>query len=145
MYLRYFAELKQYIPEETDPIEQWYDERYGYADQLQKFYIYANKCIVGFVILQYVDKSYGINPPIWYVVEFYILPEYRRKGFGIKTVETVLDMCGGNAFLYILKDNKPAMDFWDAAEFRLHLFRSFRSDLACDDGVEIRIIGKADC
>lgn len=112
LYHRYLKDLSLYSKSVNDQTDEWIDEHYFSDMQLQKQLIQINGETVGFIVLQYVDETCGIQPPLWYIVEFFILPQFRGKGYGTKTVGLFLLNYPGDFFYYILKGNIPAKHFW---------------------------------
>lgn len=121
MFLRYMGELSAFHSQKnSDPIRT-YEDYYLSDASLSKMFIVNNGNIVGFIILQYVDESYGIVYPKWYIVEFYISPEYRRQGLGLETVKYFCTTRSNHFFIYILERNAIAKHFWNKVASELHL------------------------
>lgn len=141
MYRNYIQALTQYSdylashPQTDDDIRENYLE----DDLLQSYFVCAGDQNVGFIILQYIDEKYEVNPPMWYIVEFYIAPEYRGRGYGTKAVERFLHEFSGGFFYYILRKNMPAKEFWSAVTARFHLREVERLDISCGDISELEL------
>lgn len=73
---------------------------------------------VGFIIVGSGDMDTAPKTN-WCIHEFYILPEYRRKGVGIKALEKFQKMHTGKVCYFVLKQNTPAQAFWKAATERM--------------------------
>lgn len=86
-------------------------QNYVEDSALAKFWIEDNGDIVGFIVLQHVNKPY-VERPLWYIVEFYIVPEYRRQNIGTRAFEVFLKNFRGDFFYYVLGKNIPAQKFW---------------------------------
>lgn len=78
---------------------------------------------VGFVDAKVERLKSGKD--ILYIAEFYVDPDYRRAGVGTEMMKAILDIWEGDIYLYILMDNEPAMDFWNAVERHFGLWRVF--------------------
>lgn len=86
----------------------------------------------GFIVLQYVGEAFGISPGIWYIVEFYIFPSERRKGYGFSAVKHFVEKYQKDFFIEILKDNITAYNFWRTCFNRLKLDTYTRDDIAAN-------------
>lgn len=141
MYRDYIQTLAQYSdylashPQTDDDIRENYLE----DDLLQSYFIYTEEQIIGFIVLQYVDKKYEVNPPMWYIVEFYIASKYRGRGYGAKAVEQFLHKCSGGFFYYILRKNSLAKKFWSAVTARFNIYEVERPDISCGDTTELEV------
>lgn len=141
MYRDYIQILTQYSdylashPQTDDNIRENYLE----DDLLQSYFICEKDQIIGFIVLQYVDEKYEVNPPMWYIVEFYIAPEYRGGGYGMKAIEHFLHEFSGDFFYYILCKNLPAKQFWSTVTVRFDLCEVMRSDISCGDMSELEL------
>lgn len=66
----------------------------------------ANKKVVGFVTLWRIRDELFID-------HFCVLKPYRHKGIGTAMVDELINRYGStNYFWYVIKNNKPAMEFW---------------------------------
>lgn len=141
MYRDYIQTLTQYSdylashPQTDDNIRENYLE----DDLLQSYFICEKDQIIGFIVLQYVDEKYEVNPPMWYIVEFYIAPEYRGGGYGTRAVEHFLHEFPGDFFYYILRQNAPAKQFWASITRHFNLRETFRSDVSPGDISELEL------
>lgn len=133
MYHIYLKDLALYSKNITDQTDDWIDTHYFYDIHLQKLFILDEGSVVGFIILQYVDEACGIAPPLWYIVEFFILPQFREKGYGTKAIELFLCNYPGDFFYYILKGNIPAKRFWTHITKTFHLNEVPRFDIVDPD------------
>jgi len=139
LYKAYADELAQYSSRlRKEPVtEKLIDELYFNDPLLNKYFIEADGETIGFIILQYVDVVFGVVKPIWYVVEFYILPEHRRKGYGEATVKSFLEFYKKDFFYYVLKENIPAKRFWGNITKTFHLKEVYRPDVVREDEEEL--------
>lgn len=135
MYKPYSDELARYCTRlaEQPMTEMLIDEQYFNDVQLFKYFIEINGETVGFIILQYVDESFYVVKPLWYIVEFYILPKYRRKHYGELAVKFFLDFYHKDFFYFVLKRNLPAQRFWKNITRKLKLKQVERPDILNDD------------
>ena len=141
MYRDYIQTLTKYSdylvshPQTDDDIRENYLEH----DLLQSYFICEKDQIIGFIVLQYVDEKYEVSPPMWYIVEFYIAPEYRGGGYGMKAIEHFLHEFPGDFFYYILRQNAPAKQFWASITRHFNLRETFRSDVSPGDISELEL------
>lgn len=135
LYKAYSDELAQYRHRlQEEPItEEFIDERYFYEVLLDKYFIEVDGETVGFIILQHVGEQYDVKPAMWYIVEFYIAPGYRRKGYGKLAVEFFLEFYNHDFFYYVLKENVPARRFWEDITKTFSLKEVYRPDVIWDD------------
>lgn len=70
---------------------------------------------VGFVCLQDIKyNEYENDVAILYISDFYIRQEYRRQGIGTYIINELIKQYGIRVwFWYVIKDNKPAIKFWN--------------------------------
>lgn len=122
MYKDYVQSLAPYNPSIKIQLAEDYASDYLTQEFLGGIFVYLLKTqedkTVGFIIVG--SGKMGTAPKTnWCIHEFYILPEYRRKGFGIKTLEKFQKMHTGKVCYFVLKQNTPAQAFWKAATERL--------------------------
>ena len=139
LYKAYSDELAQYsVRLREEPMtEKLIDELYFNDPLLNKYFIEADGKTIGFIILQYVDVVFGVTKPIWYIVEFYILPEHRRMGYGAVTIKFFLGFYKKDFFYYVLKENIPAKRFWEGITKTFNLKEVYRPDVVREDDEEI--------
>lgn len=141
MYRDYIQTLTQYSdylashPQTDDDIRENYLE----DNLLQSCFICEEDQIIGFIVLQYIDEKYEVNPPMWYIVEFYIAPEYRGRGYATKAAEHFLNKYSGNFFYYILRRNIPAKHFWASITQKFDLHEIYRPDISPGDNTELEL------
>lgn len=139
LYKAYSDELAQYSSslKKAPMTEKLIDELYFYDDLLFKYFIETDSQTIGFIILQYVDVVFGVTKPIWYIVEFYIVPEYRRKGYGKAAFKFFLEFYKKDFFYYVLKENIPAKRFWGNITKTFDLKEVYRPDVTREEDKEI--------
>jgi predicted acetyltransferase len=135
MYKNYLQTLTRYSDYLAiySQSERFIRENYIEDEVLQSYYVCAGNQIVGFIVLQYIDERHEVNPPMWYIVEFYIAPEYQGRGYGTKAMAHFLQEYPGPFFYYIFKRNTPAQFFWASITQRYALKEVARADLECGD------------
>lgn len=119
MFKNYNEVLKNYGKENVmDFSESWKaleDNLTSYNDF--KLFLFKNEHgeSVGFVILQDIKQNeYGNDISILYISDFYIAPTYRRKGIGTLAINELINKYGTRLwFWYVIKENKPAIAFWN--------------------------------
>lgn len=87
------------------------------------FSIYANEWLLKmFILNQAGDKvgfclvGFGDNTHYqtdYYIAEFYVAPNHRRTGVGLKAVRELFSLLPGKYCYHVLKENIPAKAFWD--------------------------------
>jgi len=129
LFRMYNNDLKRYSERlRENPIrEKDIYENYVNDPSLYKLYIKDGRTIVGFIVLQYV---YELETPAWYIVEFYIMPRFRHRGYGTRAVESFLDKYDGDFFYYVLKENIPAQKFWSKMTEKFKLNEVKRNDIS---------------
>jgi predicted acetyltransferase len=137
-YVRDLTPYSNYLATHAYP-DSSIRENYLEDELVQSYFIYDDNQIIGFIVLQYVDEKYEVSPPMWYIVEFYIAPEYRGRGYGTKAVEHFLHEFPGDFFYYILRQNAPAKQFWASITRHFNLRETFRSDVSPDDISELEL------
>lgn len=123
---KYSKQLKENKVNRAELINEYMND-----PQLIKYFAKMDGAYVGFSILQWVDI---LIPPAWYIVEFYVVPEHRRKGIGTKMFEKIKEKIKGDFFFYILKKNGPAKIFWK--KMTKDLERKEREDIAAFEDCE---------
>lgn len=137
-YVRDLTPYSNYLATHAYP-DSSIRENYLEDELVQSYFIYDDNQIIGFIVLQYVDEKYEVNPPMWYIVEFYIAPEYRGGGYGTRAVEHFLHEFPGDFFYYILRQNAPAKQFWASITRHFNLRETFRSDVSPGDISELEL------
>lgn len=130
--LPFSEELQRNLHKQNQIVQKYIDD-----DRLQKFWISEKDQIFGFVILQYVDVP-DVDSPLWYIVEFYVLPQYRRQKVGERAFGAFLNNFYGDFFYYVLKGNHTAKKFWSKMTTLYNLQEIYRPDVCGDDEVEVR-------
>ncbi len=127
-YQRYTEELRSFEPKVPPFDVNEFRHSIRRNPSLFKYFIMGpDEGIVGFIILQKVVQM--IRKPAWYIVDFYILPEKRRNGYGSAAFKHFLKAYKGDFFLYVLKKNAPALEFWGTSIKRFNLIEARRPDV----------------
>ena len=66
---------------------------------------------IGFCLVGFGQNTHPLTS--YYIAEFYVLPKYRRMGFGEKAVYDLLSILPGTYCYHVLKSNVNARTFWD--------------------------------
>ena len=82
---------------------------------------YDNDTLIGFLYgkVDHEDHRSFIKPGYGYIMEFYVLPEHRRKGYG-KMMYLRLEnhfRCDGVKNIYLTADPITGKPFWEAVGF----------------------------
>lgn len=105
----YFEELEKIEPKEVKPSRQWLIDNCIISDYLTRWLMTDGDKIIGFALVGFPPNCHPCAQK--FIYNFYISPEYRRKGLGRKLAEKAL---GGaeTICLYIIKENWNARYFW---------------------------------
>ena len=109
LYRRYVAEIKR-LEEEVKPHETEDDLQsvFGRVD----YFIKDGDKTVGFVLLGQYPNSFSRHDI--FIGEFYIVPEYRRHGYGKSAVDNLIKLYSDyDLSMFILKKNFGAKLFWN--------------------------------
>jgi predicted acetyltransferase len=103
-------------------------EKYIKEPMLTAYLIIESDEVIGFILFNqapYVptDHDYFIN-------DFFILKPFRRKGYGLKAFEYLIDIYPGVYGLLELKTNRSAIQFWRIA---LKRFRQKEIEMVVDN------------
>lgn len=113
VYVKYLQELHD-IDNRVDPYINIFDVKnimdYAYV------HLFSEKTdddtIVGFAIIGYIPAEHPAYNSIE-IREFYIIPEYRRKGYATQIINDLIkDYDPENIRFEIIKKNEIAKDFW---------------------------------
>ena len=110
----YIAELSQYSRElqtKTEDLETAMKSIKNNPFFKRYFLTDHNDTPIGFLLLGFDQNTHPQTD--WYIGEFFIRPEERRKGYGRKAVEEMLTEYPGRYCYFVLKKNKPAKTFWE--------------------------------
>ena len=111
MFYKYHNELSQYSTRLRDiNLTDEYIEKIFNYEYSQKMFLVNDNEVVGFCIVDL--NGYERSSSYYFLDEFYILPEYRRKRYGTEAIESILTEFQGEWHMYILKDNLIAQKFW---------------------------------
>ena len=82
---------------------------------------YAAEALVGFLYgkIDHEDHKGFIKPGYGYIMEFYVRPEYRRKGYGKRMFRHLEQMFrqDGAKTMYLTADPVTGKPFWEAMGF----------------------------
>ena len=82
-------------------------------DGINYYLVYEKEKAVGIVKLMY------INSENYEIASFYILAEYRNKGYGGQVMEYLKDMFDkANLYLWVLEENRKARHFYENNGFK---------------------------
>ncbi len=108
---------EQKASEET--IKKWLIARVGIQGQRSDMHfecVFDNDYLIGFIF--YAIDLGGIKgilePGLGYIMEMYVIPEYRRKGYGTNIYEHVKEMLleDGAVDAYLTPDSNLGIPFW---------------------------------
>jgi len=118
MWIPYFNEISK-NPEGTEELIKYARQRVniqGKRDDMHFELCYLNDIIIGFCfyavdlggIKNIIDPNYG------YIMEFYVLPQYRRKGFGRIIYEHIEKTFSdhGAKYIYLTPEENNGEPFW---------------------------------
>ena len=115
------AHSERPLPEQF--VQKWCDSilsMQGPADRYLEL-CYAAEILVGFLYgkIDHEDHNGFIKPGCGYVMEFYVRPEYRRKGYGRMMFRQLEQMFryGGAKMMYLTADPVTGKPFWEAMGF----------------------------
>ena len=134
----FLALVKDYLD-----ILHGYDESIEYDEHEASKWIWDARFIVadgilcGFVITQEIRFKKAKN--LLYIAEMYVEKEEGRQKVGLGAVREAVKGWDGDVFLYILKENNPAKEFWGAVERELGWRRIERGDIKREAGCELRV------
>lgn len=100
-------------------------------------FIMEDRTVQGFVV--YETVSFNVYPAALYIAEFYVVPEARKRGIGMRAVKEVVKNWDGDIFLYILHGNFAARAFWLAVEHELGWKRINRPEIDEEANCELRV------
>ena len=115
------AHSERPLPEQF--VQKWCDSilsMQGPADRYLEL-CYAAEILVGFLYgkIDHEDHNGFIKPGCGYVMEFYVRPEYRRKGYGRMMFRQLEQMFryGGAKMMCLTADPVTGKPFWEAMGF----------------------------
>ncbi len=126
LMLLYAPEIDAHQNKTTPPeiLSKWVDRIVELTDAPDMFLelCYLDEIAVGFCYGK-IDRPHykGYFRPNWgYVMEFYVLPEYRRKGLGKKMFLRLQDFFEnkGVSGIYLTSDPVTGKPFWEAMGFK---------------------------
>jgi predicted acetyltransferase len=83
-----------------------YFDAYWIEPERLPFWIKANEEVAGFALVRRCDDG------VYDMSEFYIKPEYRRRGIGGDTARAIFTRFPGRWTVSQFKQNQPAIRFW---------------------------------
>lgn len=93
-------------------VAYWPESRAGtiFEDDVRHpFFICLDEIVIGFTLIR-APAPYDLTH--WQLAEFYIKPDYRRRGVGKLAMQQLLSAFGPHWELQVLALNKPAVEFW---------------------------------
>ena len=124
MYRDYIEELGQYSSEclsRNSITRSSFEGMYSYPFIVPRLIYNDRKEPVGFYLIAFGEGTYPLTD--FYIVEFYILPQYRNKGEGKKAVKEIFKNHPGVYCKFVLKKNIGALNFW----------KRVKEDFGCED------------
>ncbi len=84
----------------------------NYWEEANRFpyLIYKNHEPVGFALIHDISVNPKAN---WKLAEFFVMAPYQREGIGQFVVDTLFQKHQGLWEISVLKDNQPALTFWE--------------------------------
>ena len=114
LYSLYLHDLSEYTNEDVS-LKGLYDTKFldlfWRKDGLIPLLIKVDSKIAGFVLLQSGQYAPSTGED-YYISQFFILREYRRKGVDKKTVKKLFSQFSGKYLVGQIPNNKPAINFW---------------------------------
>ncbi len=107
----YLTELSQFPDENPDYKDANGIYLYPYLDDYWQeesrypYLLYADETLAGFAL---VRKDRGR----WQMAEFYVLPEFRRRGLAMKCVDDIFRIHTGGWTITFNKHNNPSRQLW---------------------------------
>lgn len=114
-YMKYLEELNRM----DESVEVKKDSIEEYLASYDVYMIIKDCMYVGFLVIG--TCPFCPKDADYFIAEFCILPQYRRKKIGTLVMKKFFDDYKGRYFLYILKKNAPALMFWKEMIIKNHL------------------------
>lgn len=113
MYRDYVAELSDYSPRiKSNPITgEGINDIYNNIFLMKFFVTNGAGEYIGFLLVGFGGNTHTETD--YYIAEFYIMPEHRRKGVATAAVKELLSLFPGKYCYHVLKKNITAHCFWD--------------------------------
>ncbi|MCD8529090.1 MAG: GNAT family N-acetyltransferase [Chitinophagales bacterium] len=112
----YFKEIDTTKLDKNDILQYPYLDSYWESRTRHPFFIYLDTHLIGFVLVNdYVlDKDFNAQ---YAVAEFYIIPSYRKQGYGKKAAVLLFKQFKGKWEIRQATENAIAIAFWDDIYF----------------------------
>ena len=114
-------DLDEKLPAEI--LQKWIDSilrMQGDSDRHLEL-CYDGDALIGFLYgkVDHPEHRGYIKPGYGYIMEFYVRPEYRRKGYGTKLYQRMEELFrnDGTSRLYLTTGTKTGIPFWRAMGF----------------------------
>lgn len=113
MYRDYDRELGLYSERlRQSPINNVdFKDMYSNIFLAKMFILTETKQKAGFCLLGFAENTHPATN--YYIAEFYISPEFRRKGIGKRAVKELFALLPGKYCYHVLKQNDAARCFWE--------------------------------
>lgn len=113
---KYLYEMTLYYPDKVDAQGNYpyrYFDAYFTEEERKAFFIYDNRTLVGFVMLN-PYSAIGHHPD-YTIAEFTIFPSYRKRHYAMDAMNLILLTYHGNWEIKFHKKNKGAKKLWTMA------------------------------
>ncbi|QBR83024.1 GNAT family N-acetyltransferase [Legionella israelensis] len=102
--------FKHFRLDDTGKYQQYpYFENYWLEKSRFPYVIKHNESIIGFSLAHDITINKSID---WKLAEFFIMPEFRRQGFGCEAAISTIKSHTGSWEISVLEDNFKAKRFW---------------------------------
>ena len=134
----YLSLAKDYIAElSTFDKKIIWDEQAILHLMWNAFFIMEDRTVQGFIVTE--EVQFKVFEDLLYIEEFYIVPEARHRGLGVRAVKAAVSRWHGDVFLYILERNYAAQNFWLVVERELGWERIQRPEIRQEKGCELMV------
>tara|TARA_R110002073_G_scaffold14926_6_gene59958 strand:- start:2718 stop:3197 length:480 start_codon:yes stop_codon:yes gene_type:complete len=110
----YLVEMGNYVDVPTDVNGNMvypYLEHYWQAPDRLPFVLISDEVDCGFALVRsMINPDNGAS--YHSLAEFFVIPSFRRRGFGALAADMILKSLGGQWEVSVLKTNLPAQKFW---------------------------------
>jgi predicted acetyltransferase len=108
-YLRELSHFRQFAVGATNAAEYPYLQSYWSEPDRFPFTVWSNHELAGFAPIRRISDEHG---GVMQLAEFFIQPQYRRQGIGHTAAVALWKQFPGRWELQVMKDNRPAIEFW---------------------------------